>query len=117
MEISSVLFRARFDVIACATAAEGLALFKHAPFSALVVDYQLADMGGVDFIHECAKQGLSPASIMTMSKGEIPAAVQALREGISDFLPEPYDHRLAQSLRRVLREAANQDGPDRDACA
>ena len=74
-------------------------------------------MGGVEFVQKCTKQGSSPASIMTMSKGEIPAAVQALREGISDFLPEPYDHRLAQALRRALREAANINGPAGDARA
>jgi DNA-binding NtrC family response regulator len=109
MEIASVLTTARFDVVACSTAAEALALLKLVPSRALVVDHDLADMGGVDFIRVCANEGLSPVTIMTTNKGEISAAVQALREGISDFLPEPYDHRLAQSLRRALGEAGGQD--------
>jgi len=117
MQISSILFKARFDVVACATAAEGLALLKLAPRSALVVDFHLADMGGVDFVRICLEQELLSATIMTASESEISNAVQALRQGVSDFLPQPYDHRLAQSLRRALREYDFQNTPDSGVCA
>lgn len=91
-------------------------MFKLEPSSALVVDYQLPDMGGIDFVQRCARTGLLSATIMTTKKGDIPTAVEAFREGISDFFPEPFDQRLAQSLRHVLGKAdgENNSGNDGD---
>lgn len=109
--IVTVLARSRFDVVACETAAEGLALLRAAPRYALVVDYRLADMSGLEFVDACGALGLSPTTVMTTNDPGITAAVDALRAGISDFLPAPFDDRLAQALRRALRERAGSQLP------
>lgn len=111
MRIAAVLAAARFDVSACATAAEALALLKVAPRSALVVASSLDDMGGVEFMQACSAANLAPTTIVTSRKGEITAAVLALREGAEDYVPEPIDERLALSLRRALSDHAKRPLP------
>lgn len=100
--ITSVLTAAAFDVICCATAAEALALLRVASHAALVVDHALTDMGGADFVAACRSAGFTAPAIMTAAEPRVPEAVSAFRAGASDFLPAPYDERLAAAVRQAL---------------
>ena len=100
--IVAVLSDAQFDVSACASATEALALLRIAPRDAMVVDATLDAASSTDILDACAAAGVAPATIMTTAKGEIGRAVTALRDGYRDYVPAPFDERLAQALREAL---------------
>ena len=99
-----LLAAAHFDVTACASAVEALALLRIARRHAMVVDAELGQGGSVDLLRACMAAGVAPTSIMTAPHGAIESAVEAFRAGYSDYVPEPFDARLAQALRSALAE-------------
>ncbi len=104
-----VLAAAHFDVSACASAAEALALLRIAPRNAMVVDACLEGGTSVELLHACVAAGVAPATIMTTARGKIETAVEAMREGFSDYVAEPFDDRLTQALLTAL--SSSSDGP------
>ncbi len=100
--IVAVLAAAHFDVSACASAAEALALLRIARRHAMVVDAALEGSTSVELLHACVAAGVAPATVMTTARGEIGTAVEALREGFSDYVAEPFDERLSQALLHAL---------------
>lgn len=101
--ICDLLTAAGYAPVGCASAAAALAALQHAPPVAAIVDYMLDDMSGFAFVQACTNAGERPAIIMTAGRGEVSAAVRAVREGVADFLPGPVDGRLVQALRAALR--------------
>ena len=78
----------------------------------LLVDHDLQDMSGIDFIDEVRARGLRLPTIMTVPMHAIQAAVQAIRNGATDVLEEPLDEAvLAQSVRQAL---ARDENPNAD---
>ncbi|MEQ8662336.1 MAG: response regulator [Gammaproteobacteria bacterium] len=104
--ICRLLEAARFEATPCATAGEALARLRAGPPSAMVVDYMLDDMSGFALVHACNDAGCKPATVMTAARGEVSAAVRAVREGIADFLPGPPDGRIVQAVRAALRKVS-----------
>ncbi len=104
--IGRLLEVAGFEVTSCATAAEALDCLQAGPSAAMVVDYMLDDMSGFALVHACHAAGMTPAVVMTAARGEISAAVRAVREGISDFLPGAPDARIVQAVRAALRKVS-----------
>lgn len=100
--IVAVLAAAHFDVSACASAAEALALLHIARRHAMVVDATLEGSTSVELLHACIAAGVAPATIMTTARGEIETAVTAMREGFSDYVVEPFDERLTQALLKAM---------------
>ncbi len=69
----------------------------------LLVDHDLDDMSGAEFLDELRSRGLNLPAIMTVPMHAIQAAVQAIRNGATDVLEEPLDDAvLAQSVRLAL---------------
>lgn len=103
--ISSLLDGAGFAVTLCPTAAEALtALAIDAP-AAMVVDFMLDDMSGFGLVRACEDAGMRLPTVMTAGRGEVGAAVRAVREGVADFLPGTVDGRVVQAIRAALRQA------------
>lgn len=105
--IVAVLAAAKFDVSACASAAEALALLRIAPRNAMVVDSSLEGGTSVELLHACVAAGVAPTTIMTTARGEIETAVEALREGFSDYVAEPFDNRLTEALLSALASTSS----------
>jgi len=102
--IGRLLEIAGFEVTACATATQALEHLQACPSAAMVVDYMLDDMSGFALVHACHAANVTPAIVMTAARGEISAAVRAVREGVSDFLPGAPDARIVQAVRAALRK-------------
>jgi FixJ family two-component response regulator len=76
----------------------------------LLVDHQLDDRSGADFIDEIRGRGLQLPTIMTVPMHAIETAVQAIRNGATDVLEEPLDDAvLAQSVRLALTRGEDED--------
>ena len=76
----------------------------------LLVDHDLEDMSGAEFLDELRTRGLNLPAIITVPMHAIQAAVQAIRNGATDVLEEPLDDAvLAQSVRHALAGAADEE--------
>ncbi|MGE0485933.1 MAG: response regulator [Gammaproteobacteria bacterium] len=101
--ICALLQAAALDVTVCDTAEHALDALAGGEYGAMVIDYMLDDMSGFSLLQAARAAGQVPAVVMTAGRGEVCAAVRAVREGIVDFLPGPADGRLVQAVRKVLK--------------
>lgn len=68
----------------------------------LVLEARLPDGDGLALHRQLAEKGISPPAVFISAHGDIPMAVQAMRQGALDFLEKPFG---AQSLLRRVHEA------------
>ncbi len=100
--LHALLTEAGYAVVVCESAAAALqhiAVGTH--YAVMVTDYMLEDLSGAALMEACAKAGVQVPTVMTAGRGEIGAAVRALRAGVRDFLPEPYDARIVRAVAQA----------------
>jgi len=77
-----------------------------------VIDLRLGDGSGIDVVRELARSAPDCRSVLLTGHGSIPAAVEAMRAGASDFRTKPISTaELVDTLRRSA-EAAGSGAPD-----
>jgi len=87
-----------------AAAAEAVAAER---FDALVLDMNLPDGNGIDFVETVRRSDPEVAIIVITGAGDIPVAVDAMRRGADNFLTKPFDSAsLAVYLRKNLEVSA-----------
>src|SRR5512139_226612 len=80
-------------------------LFKKSPPDAVLLDLNMPYMNGVDAMHELRKIGPDVPIIILTAYGDIPTAVDAMRQGVYDFMIKPPEFdRLVFTLRRALEK-------------
>ncbi len=75
----------RFRLQEVATAEAGLRLLASEPFDCVLVDYELPDASGVQFLDEIPAYG-RPAVVMVTGRGDEQTAVRSLKGGAQDYL-------------------------------
>jgi DNA-binding NtrC family response regulator len=91
-------------------------------FDAIVLDINLPDGNGIDFIETVRRADPNVAVIVITGAGDIPLAVEAMRRGADNFLTKPIDNAgLAVFLEKTLEigalkrtQAARQRAESRD---
>ncbi len=79
-----------------------------ADFNCLLIDVRIPDMSGLELVDELQSRcrddhGYLPPVLFLSGHGDIPMVVKALRQGASDFLEKPADHRtLIDAIQRAL---------------
>lgn len=97
-------------VLGFESAKEAIDSISPPPRTVLLVDHDLDDMSGADFLDELRSRGLNLPAIITVPMHAIQAAVQAIRNGATDVLEEPLDDAvLAQSVRLALAGSEQDD--------
>jgi DNA-binding NtrC family response regulator len=87
-----------------AAASEAVALQR---FDAIILDINLPDGSGIDFIEAVRAADTSTPIVVTTGAGDIPLAVDAMRRGADNFLTKPIDNAgLAVFLRKTLEVGA-----------
>jgi PAS domain S-box-containing protein len=82
---------------------EGLAWLRHAPVDALVLDYSLPRMSGLEVLQEIKKNHPGLPVIMVTGQGDERIAVEAMRHGVYDYLVKTKD--FLDLLPRVVTRA------------
>ena len=93
--------REAYVVLRALTGHEGIALYElHRP-EVVILDYRLPDASGISVLKSLRKAGA--AVIMLSGYGDIPTAVEAIKEGAESFLAKPTSfHEIHAHVKRVL---------------
>ena len=72
----------------------------------VVVDVRLPGISGVELHRQLRTQARVPAVVFISGYGDIPMAVDAMRNGAVDFLPKPFrEQQLLDSVQRALLQS------------
>lgn len=87
------------------TSAEEFLSVRSSPFlnSCLILDLRLPGLGGLELQHKLCLSPDSCPVIFISGDGDIPASVQAMRQGAVTFLPKPFENEdLLQAVAEAL---------------
>lgn len=103
------LGRAGFEVDIVADAEKGLEKIDANPYDVLLIDFKLPGQSGLDLIADLASEDRLPPTIMVSGVGDLQTAVEAMRQGVADFLVKEvgsgYLDLLEPAIRRALQMA------------
>jgi signal transduction histidine kinase/DNA-binding response OmpR family regulator len=97
-----------YQILEIDSGEEALALCMEIHFDAILLDFCLPDMSGLEFLDRMIKQklGLVTAIIMLTGRGDEEIAVQAMKKGVQDYLVK--QHLKADVLQLTIRNAVKQ---------
>jgi DNA-binding NtrC family response regulator len=91
-----------YEVDAVGTAAEVLESVRRDPPNVLILDLRLPDGSGLDLLPRL--KGLAPdlKVVVITAFGDLATAVEAMRQGATDFLKKPYEmHEIVLAIERL----------------
>ncbi|MDA8431736.1 MAG: sigma-54 dependent transcriptional regulator [Nitrospiraceae bacterium] len=101
--VSEVLGDEGFSVVEAEDGLQAITLFRKEPPDAVLLDLQMPRMNGVDAMREFRRIAPDVPIIILTAHGDIPTAVEAMKNGVYDFMVKPPDFsRLVITLRRAL---------------
>jgi two-component system, LuxR family, response regulator FixJ len=96
-----------YDAIAFAKPAEFLAKFNPEQQGCLVLDVRMPEMSGLEVQQHLNRAGSILPVILVTGHGDIPMAVQAMKDGAFDFLQKPFrDQDLLDRINAALKQDA-----------
>jgi two-component system repressor protein LuxO len=91
------------EVHICHTAADALGNLVRNVYSLILLDLQLPDSDGLDFLHKIRQQGIDTNVVVVTSDASTDKAVEAMRMGARDYLVKPLTpDRLLVTVRNTL---------------
>lgn len=88
----------------------GLALLRHNPFDAAILDVMLPEMDGFELCRTIRKESDIPIVMLT-ARGDVMDRVVGLELGADDYLPKPFEPReLVARVQTVLRRRSGNGG-------
>lgn len=80
------------------------------PYDAWLIDWNLPDGSGVDWLKSLRAQGLTTSAVVLTARDLLADRIQGLDSGADDFLVKPFaPEELAARLRAVTRRVAGND--------
>ena len=109
--VSDVLKEKGYEVTQAMSGEEGVSLLGTNPYDLALVDLQLPGMDGMTVVRQAKAKRADSAFVIMTGHGSVESAIEALREGVADFLPKPFGPKELLRVvdrvlehRRVLRE-------------
>jgi two-component system, NtrC family, response regulator AtoC len=100
--MKTYLQRQGYEVEAVATGEDGLTQFDTFRPDLVLIDYQLANMSGLEFLERVRVRDRNVKTIMITGQGNTDIAVKAMKAGAYDYLAKP----LALSELKILLDKA-----------
>lgn len=92
-----------FEVTACASAAQALNLVDREFSGVVITDVRMPGTDGLQLLDKLLAQDPDQPVIMVTGHGDVPMAVEAMRNGAYDFIEKPFTpERLLDSVRRAV---------------
>ncbi len=105
--LAALVEREGFSVDAASSLAEARKLAERRAPEVVLVDLQLGDGSGLEFISDLAAEGAVPEFVVVTGNGSMETAISALRKGAADYLTKPVDAtRLKTVLANLVRTHA-----------
>jgi len=104
MIYASALNRAGYEVVACGTAAEGMAEFRRLRSPVVLLDLMLPDRTGLELMQDFLEMDPHTCVTVITANGSINKAVEMMRAGAHEFLVKPFDE------QRLLAAVENARG-------
>ena len=102
--LEMVLREDGFDVNLAGTGALAMEAFRQKRFDLLVADLRLPDINGMDVIRKIKTQEPETEVIVITGYGTAASAVEAMKLGVSDFLPKPFtDDQIKTAITGALQ--------------
>jgi DNA-binding response OmpR family regulator len=103
--MSRILLRAGFEVTTVASGQESFAILQEHPFDMVYLDIRLPDMNGLEILKIIRGQFPEMPIILFTAQPDLHSAVEALRNGATDYLMKPLKpETVIERTRRVIEE-------------
>jgi len=104
-----------YQPVAFSRPGEFLAKYDPNQSSCLVLDVRMPEMSGLEVQQQLNRNGAMLPVILITGHGDIPMAVQAMKDGAFDFLQKPFrDQELIDRINAALKQdAQNRESVDR----
>ena len=105
---------AGLQVRSYASAVEFLEAVPSMPHGCIITDVRMPEMSGVELVARLKTEGVSDPVIVITGHADVPMAIQAMKQGVSDFIEKPFSDEviltavhsaLAQASDRLQRQA------------
>ncbi len=81
-------------------------IIKSSQVSLMILDLQLPDTTGLEFLRRLSSEGISIPTILSTAHGSEQIAADAFRLGVEDYLPKPVESELLnEAITRALSES------------
>ena len=94
----------QYQIMEAVTGEQGLQKANENDFDCIVIDYQLPDMIGLDFLDKL-KPSMKPGIVMITGKGNEHVAVSAIKKGVHEYLKKGHfrAHDLVMSVKKAIK--------------
>jgi signal transduction histidine kinase/HPt (histidine-containing phosphotransfer) domain-containing protein len=97
-----------FEIVQAADGARGLITLRSRKFDCVLLDFNLPDMTGLEFLTDAMGGGSSPSAfILVTGQGNEMTAVEAMKLGVQDYLVKSSidEDKLWQAIKRAVSQA------------
>lgn len=109
--LSFMLRAAKLEVQTYATATDFLEHLPQAKSGCIVTDVRMPGISGIDLLKRLRELKVAMPVIVITGHGDVPLAVQAMKEGAIDFLEKPFEE---EALLAAIRAAFDVHAVDAD---
>ncbi len=110
--LRTIIQREGLQVRETAAAEEALAMLRRESFDLVLSDLKLPGMSGLDLYRASRTDLAPPPFILLTAFGTIEEAVDAMKEGVADFITKPL--KSPDALRTVIRKTLEEGRRERD---
>jgi DNA-binding NtrC family response regulator len=104
MTVQDTLAAEGFGVVSAETGQKGIDLFRNKHADVVITDLRLPDLDGIQILKEVKSLNPETQVVLITAYGSIDSAVQAMKEGASDYLTKPFAmDELLLIIKRILR--------------
>jgi DNA-binding NtrC family response regulator len=105
--LSAWLVKEGYPTITADSGAQALSFLAEGEYDLLLVDMKMPGMDGLELLHRVREEYSQVLVIMITAYGSIENAVEAMKNGASDYLLKPFDpEQLIMMIEKVLKHRA-----------
>jgi len=112
--VSYILRPNGYATLQAANGAEGLALARQHRPALIVSDFAMPELNGLELAETLQRENLEIPFILITAEGSEAVARRALRAGVVDYFPKPFEaEEVLRSIRQALQRAQTRDALQR----